>query len=56
VVAGIGTDPLLYIQQPDSLCTQILKARYFPNGDVLSATLLKVFHIPGEAYCMVLIW
>ena len=25
------------IQAPDSLCAQVLKARYYPNGSVLTA-------------------
>ena len=27
-----------FVQDPNSLCAQILGAKYFPNGDVLSAT------------------
>jgi hypothetical protein len=28
------------LQYPDSLCAQILRAKYYPNGDLLNAVLV----------------
>jgi hypothetical protein len=38
------------IMAPDSLCSQVLKAKYFWNSDLRMLRRLRGFHIRGEAY------
>ena len=37
--------------EPDSLCAQVLRAKYYPNGDILNAELKK-----GSSYTWQSIW
>jgi hypothetical protein len=39
------------ISEPDSLCASILKAKYFPDGDILNCQLKK-----GSSYTWQSIW
>ena len=38
------------ISKPDSLCASILRAKYFPSGDLLSCPLKKEVLIPGKVF------
>ena len=41
-----------FLQVPDSLCAQVLKARYFVEGSILNATCRTVAPLPSEAFYM----
>jgi hypothetical protein len=37
--------------EPDSLCAQVLRAKYYPSGDIMNAELKK-----GSSYTWHIIW
>jgi hypothetical protein len=42
------------IQHPDSLCARLLKAHYFPSGDLLDTSLFKISRSLGRGLSMAL--
>lgn len=38
------------LTQPDTLCAQVLKAKYFPSSSILHTYPRGGYHIPGGAY------
>jgi hypothetical protein len=40
-IAMLSRQDWRLLQQPDSLCAQILRARYYPNGDLLAAVPME---------------
>ena len=48
-LAMLAKQVRILIDNPDSLCAKVLKAKYYPNGDILMAGPWIFFHV--AEYC-----
>jgi hypothetical protein len=42
------------VQFPNSLCSRLLKAKYFPVANFLGTAFVQIHCLPGEGLCMAL--